>query len=142
MAVGLRIMRPSLTSLRMFCREFALPISAVSFGSSQTFLLPHFSTEEANRFCSRRLLEGGRWALNRVDIPIKAHSTGKYTVQTILSTLHPTQCYIETENGAYCTETLGPRDPIQGFTLLQQLYNHNTTVRHILANRAKYLLNL
>ena len=55
-AVGLRIIKPSFTNFRMFCLEFALPISVVSFGSSQIFLFPHFSTDDANLFCSRRLL--------------------------------------------------------------------------------------
>ena len=35
-------------------REFAIEISLTSFGSSQILPLPHFSTEAARRFCSRR----------------------------------------------------------------------------------------
>lgn len=35
-------------------REFAMEISLTSFGSSQILPFPHFSTEAASRFCSRR----------------------------------------------------------------------------------------
>merc|ERR1712018_723623 len=52
-ATGLRMMRPSFTSLRMFWRELALAISLVSLGSSQILFLPHFRTAAANRFCNR-----------------------------------------------------------------------------------------
>merc|ERR1719187_1951234 len=55
-ATGLRIMRPSLMSLRMFWRELAFAISLVSLGSSQILFLPHFRTAAANRFCNRRVL--------------------------------------------------------------------------------------
>jgi len=37
-------------------REFALAISVVSLGSSQTFFLPHFSTLAANLFCNLNVL--------------------------------------------------------------------------------------
>jgi len=50
----LRMTKPSLISLRMFCREFAREISLISFGSSQTFFLPHLSTLAANLFCNLR----------------------------------------------------------------------------------------
>ena len=52
--VGLRITKPSLTSLRMFWRELAMEISFTSLGSSQILRLPHFSTDAARRFCSFR----------------------------------------------------------------------------------------
>ena len=58
MVWGLRMIKPSFTSLRMFCRELALAISVVSFGSSQILRLPHFSTEAASRFWRRRVLQG------------------------------------------------------------------------------------
>ena len=57
-ATGLRMIRPSLISLRMCCLELALAISLVSFGSNQTLLRPHFRTAEAKRFCSRSALKG------------------------------------------------------------------------------------
>lgn len=41
-------------TLRMFWRELAMEISAVSLGSSQTLRLPVLSTDAARRFCSRR----------------------------------------------------------------------------------------
>lgn len=45
-----------------FCKiecllEFVLAISLISFGSSQTFFLPHLITEAANRFCSLKELK-------------------------------------------------------------------------------------
>jgi hypothetical protein len=55
MVTGLRIMRPSWTSLRMVWRELALAISLVSLGSSQILRLPQPTTEAARRFCVRRL---------------------------------------------------------------------------------------
>ncbi|KAI1181958.1 hypothetical protein F5B17DRAFT_226398 [Nemania serpens] len=55
MVTGLRMMRPSLTSLRMVWRELALEISLTSLGSSQILRLPHPMTEAARRFCVRRL---------------------------------------------------------------------------------------
>merc|ERR1719161_3174860 len=48
---ALRMMRPSLRSLRMLKREFAMLISFASFGSNQIRPLPHFFTEAARRFC-------------------------------------------------------------------------------------------
>lgn len=74
------MMRPSFISLRTLCpalhyiadnaikdimcdrqslRELALLISVVSLGSSQIFLLPHFSTMDAKRFWRRRVLYRG-----------------------------------------------------------------------------------
>ena len=55
MVTGLRMMRPSWTSLRMVWRELALAISLVSLGSSQILRLPQPTTEAARRFCVRRL---------------------------------------------------------------------------------------
>lgn len=52
---GLRMMRPSWTSLRMVWRELALAISLVSLGSSQILRLPQPTTDAARRFCVRRL---------------------------------------------------------------------------------------
>ena len=57
MTVGLRMMSPSFTNFLTFCLEFAFPISVVSFGSSQIFRFPHFRTEAANLFCSRKVLQ-------------------------------------------------------------------------------------
>ena len=37
--------------------EFAFAISLVSLGSNQILFLPQFSTAEASRFCSRRVLK-------------------------------------------------------------------------------------
>lgn len=54
---GLRMIKPSLTKRRMFCRELALLISLTSLGSSQTFFLPHLRTLEAKFFWRRRLLK-------------------------------------------------------------------------------------
>merc|ERR1719201_247744 len=48
------ITRPSLASLRILRREFAMEISLTSFGSSQIFLFPHLSTEAASLFWSLR----------------------------------------------------------------------------------------
>lgn len=52
---GLRMMRPSETSLRMVWRELALEISLTSLGSSQILRFPQPTTEAARRFCVRRL---------------------------------------------------------------------------------------
>lgn len=52
---GLRIISPSLTSLRTVCRELALEISVLSLGSSQILRLPQPTTEAARRFWVRRL---------------------------------------------------------------------------------------
>merc|ERR1740138_1139268 len=49
---GFASTKPSLISLRMFCRELAIEISLTSFGSSQILRLPHLSTDDARRFCS------------------------------------------------------------------------------------------
>lgn len=38
-------------------RELVFPISLISFGSNQTFFLPHFITEAASLFCNLRELE-------------------------------------------------------------------------------------
>merc|ERR1711907_335018 len=43
--VGFLITRPSLASLRILRREFAMEISLTSFGSNQIFLFPHFNTD-------------------------------------------------------------------------------------------------
>ena len=45
---------PATRTLRMFCRELAIEISLVSFGSSQTLPRPHLRTDDASRFCSLR----------------------------------------------------------------------------------------
>merc|ERR1711924_449489 len=45
--VGFLITRPSLASLRILRREFAMEISLTSFGSNQIFLFPHFNTDAA-----------------------------------------------------------------------------------------------
>ena len=50
---GLRMTKPSLINLRMFCLEFAMEISFASFGSSQTRFLPVLRTDAASRFCKR-----------------------------------------------------------------------------------------
>lgn len=55
MVTGLRMIRPSWTSLRMVWRELALAISLVSLGSSQILRLPQPTTDAARRFCVRRL---------------------------------------------------------------------------------------
>lgn len=55
MVTGLRMMRPSATSLRMVWRELALEISETSFGSSQILRCPHPTTAAARRFWVRRL---------------------------------------------------------------------------------------
>merc|ERR1719272_1092694 len=52
--VGLRMIRPSLISLRTLNRELAIPISLTSFGSSQIRFLPHFLTAAAKRFWTER----------------------------------------------------------------------------------------
>lgn len=52
---GLRMIRPSATSLRIVWREFALPISVISLGSSQILFLPQPMTDAARRFWVRRL---------------------------------------------------------------------------------------
>merc|ERR1711924_343585 len=52
--VGFLITRPSLASLRILRREFAMEISLTSFGSNQIFLFPHFNTDAARRFWSLR----------------------------------------------------------------------------------------
>ena len=52
MTFGFLITRPSLTNLRIFCRELAKLISEDSLGSNQIFLLPHFKMEAANLFCN------------------------------------------------------------------------------------------
>ena len=54
MTSGLRIIRPSLMSLRTFWRELALAMVVASLGSSQILRLPHLSTLAARRFCTRR----------------------------------------------------------------------------------------
>lgn len=54
---GFLMIRPSLISFLMFCREFAFAISEDSFGSSQIFFLPHFNTLAAKRFWSLRVLK-------------------------------------------------------------------------------------
>ena len=54
MVTGLRMMRPSATSLRTDCRELAAAISLASFGSSQILRWPQPTTEAASRFCVRR----------------------------------------------------------------------------------------
>merc|ERR1719385_527081 len=51
-AAGFLMAKPSLINLRTFCRELALPISLITWGSSHTLFLPHLSTEAANLFCS------------------------------------------------------------------------------------------
>ncbi len=56
MTAGFRIIKPSLINFLTFCLELAFPISAVSLGSSHIFRLPHFKTEDANRFWSLRVL--------------------------------------------------------------------------------------
>jgi len=56
MVTGLRMMRPSETSLRMVWRELALEISLISLGSIQTLFLPHLRTAAESRFCSRIVL--------------------------------------------------------------------------------------
>merc|ERR1719476_84668 len=48
--VGFLMMRPSLISFLTLFLEFALLISFVSFGSSQIFPFPHFSTLAAKPF--------------------------------------------------------------------------------------------
>ena len=55
MVTGLRMMRPSDTSLRMVWRELACEISVVSLGSSQILRWPQPTTEAARRFCVVRL---------------------------------------------------------------------------------------
>ena len=55
MVTGLRMMRPSATSLRMVWRELATEISLTSLGSSQILRFPQPMTEEARRFCVVRL---------------------------------------------------------------------------------------
>ena len=55
MVTGLRIMRPSETSLRIVWRELACPISVISLGSSQILRLPQPTTAAARRFWVRRL---------------------------------------------------------------------------------------
>ena len=57
MVVGFLMIKPSLTNFLTFCLELALLISVVSLGSSQILRLPHFSTEAASLFCSRRVLK-------------------------------------------------------------------------------------
>lgn len=52
---GLRMMRPSATSLRIVWRELAFEISPTSFGSSQILRFPQPTTDAARRFCVRRL---------------------------------------------------------------------------------------
>ena len=52
---GLRMMRPSLTSLRTVWRELAFEISLISFGSNQILRLPQPTTAAARRFWVRRL---------------------------------------------------------------------------------------
>lgn len=52
---GLRMMRPSSTSLRIVWRELALEISLTSLGSSQILRFPQPTTDAARRFCVRRL---------------------------------------------------------------------------------------
>jgi len=54
-ATGLRMMRPSLTNLRIVCRELALEISFTSFGSSQILRSPQPTTAAASRFWVVRL---------------------------------------------------------------------------------------
>jgi len=55
MVTGLRMMRPSSTSLRIVWRELALEISFTSLGSSQILRFPQPTTDAARRFCVRRL---------------------------------------------------------------------------------------
>jgi len=55
MVTGLRMMRPSWTSLRMVWRELALAISLDSLGSSQILRFPQPTTDAARRFWVRRL---------------------------------------------------------------------------------------
>jgi hypothetical protein len=55
MVTGLRMMRPSWTSLRMVWRELALAISLTSLGSSQILRWPQPTTDAARRFWVRRL---------------------------------------------------------------------------------------
>ena len=52
--------KPSIRVVVEYSREFALPISFVSLGSSQILFLPHLSTAAASRFCSRSVLEQKR----------------------------------------------------------------------------------
>ena len=52
---GLRMIRPSATSLRTVWRELALPISVTSLGSIQILFLPQPMTDAARRFWVRRL---------------------------------------------------------------------------------------
>ena len=47
---GLRMIKPSETSLRIVWRELALEISLTSLGSSQILRLPQPATEAARRF--------------------------------------------------------------------------------------------
>lgn len=62
------MIRPSFTSFLTFCLELALLISVVSFGSSQILRLPHFNTEAASLFCSRRVLKLNN-KIKVIDIP-------------------------------------------------------------------------
>merc|ERR1719295_2181967 len=75
-ATGFLMTRPSLMSLRMFWREFALAISLISLGSNHTLFLPHFMTPAARRFCSLRELIAAidDFSLVEVNQAIKAWS--------------------------------------------------------------------
>jgi hypothetical protein len=50
MVTGLRMIRPSATSLRIVCLELALLISLTSLGSSQILRSPQPRTDAARRF--------------------------------------------------------------------------------------------
>ena len=53
---GLRMIRPSFSSLRICSRELALAISLVSLGSNHTFFLPQRRMLEASLFWSLSML--------------------------------------------------------------------------------------
>ena len=72
MVTGLRMMRPSDTSLRMVWRELAWLISCVSFGSSQILRWPQPTTDAARRFWVVRFTLD----MARV-VSIEAPATGK-----------------------------------------------------------------
>ena len=49
---GFFIINPSLYNFDIFRRELAKAISFDSFGSNHILRLPHFNTDDANRFCN------------------------------------------------------------------------------------------
>ena len=93
-ATGFLIIRPSLTSRRMFCptqnphtfmknpsqsaintdlRELELVISVISLGSSQTLLMPQERTDAARRFCRRRVLWRERSKVSSLSLKESSH---------------------------------------------------------------------